>query len=115
MVRVLIFAATDNTVTKYPYHTGDIVAVKPDTWVWGSLERLPTFLRVDVSDMSWFEAETLTDSVFDSGGKLLEKRKFFCSQNIKPENQDRFAQCLATDQVYVTEKSEFILQALQER
>ena len=100
---------------KLCYKLGDIVVVRPDDWVWGTAERLPTFLRVDVPDMSMYEAEGLSDSLYDDGGNLRARRKFFCVQNIKPENQDYFQQCLLNDDVYVTTKNDFIMYALQER
>ena len=118
-IRLLIMAV-DNThpdpeVDRCCYKTGDIVAVRPAGWKWGRKERMPLFLRVDVDGMSEYEGETLSDELCGPDGDMLARRKFFCAQNIKPENQKQFAHCVANDDVYVTTKEDFIFYALQER
>lgn len=115
MVRFLIMAIDKTGTADTPYQQGDIVVVKPEGWEWGKAEHLPSFLRVDVTDMSWYEAESLADSLVDNEGNLVQRRKFFCTQTIKPGNQDRFNQAVANDEVYTTTKDDFIMYALQER
>ncbi len=118
-VRFLIMAVDksdpDPEQDKLCYKQGDIVVVKPAGFLWGKAERMPLFLRVDVTDMSMYEAECLADSLVSVDGTLLARRKFFCAQNIKMENQAAFNQCVANNEVYVTTKADLIGYALQER
>ncbi len=55
---------------------GDIIVVKPDGWVWGKEECLPTFLIVKLPGISVDTVEHFTQPLMGLEGKILKRRKF---------------------------------------
>lgn len=59
---------------------GDIIVVKPDGWVWGREECLPTFIVVKLPGVTIEEVEHLTQMLVDTTilehPKILKRRKY---------------------------------------
>ena len=57
-------------------HRGEIIVIKPDGWVWGCLERPPSFIVVKVPGVSVTQAVKYTQGLIDSAlydGSLFEQ------------------------------------------
>lgn len=58
------------------YLRGHVVAVRPDSHVWGSLEGPPRFYILQVPDEALADHPELTLEEFDSGEEVLRRRKW---------------------------------------
>ena len=103
------------------YKRGDIVVVMPDGHPWGSGERdINKFLIVQVPDMSREEARLLCCPVVGmdilTGNEIVTtRRRFFCAENIKPENMDYFNQCVADGVPYITTRLDFLTYSVEDK
>lgn len=104
----------DPALNNQAYKRGDIVVAMPDGHTWGSAERdTNNFLIVQVPDMCLEEAQALCAPLvgYDilTGQEVITvRRRFFCAENIKPEYEQYFMDCIADSVPFVTNRLDFL-------
>ena len=76
MAELLVKAQSFNTGDPLAYQVGDPVVVRPDNHAWGSLETIPDFWKLRITDRTVEQIQTYLISVTDLEGNVTLRKKY---------------------------------------
>jgi hypothetical protein len=102
------------------YKCGDLIGCYPGITDMGTVGNHNVFM-VGVTGMTFAEGRALITpdvEVIDEHlniTKILQRRRYFASENIKSENLAEFAECVTTGRPYIASREDFVFLSLSDK